>query len=110
MLARLDLHGPSSKPIAWAPVNPNCTDTFGVATRTRCSAGTSSGAARKCYDQLNNAFFANGQFFITAFSHVGKQSVPESVLGVNVSTGAVTLEHPHQNGNMVDMAWTPWDR
>jgi hypothetical protein len=110
MLARLELHGASSAPITWAPVNPKCTDTFGTQSNTKCAPGTSPGAAKKCYDQLNNAFFANGQFFITAFSHVGTKSVPETVLGVNVSTGAVTLEHPHRNGNMVDMAWTPWEK
>ena len=109
MLVRLDLGDPSAAPIAWAPVNPKCTDTFGTQSTTECAAGTSSGAAKKCYDQLNNAFFANAQFFITAFSHVGTKSVPETVLGVNVTTGAVTLEHQHNNGNMVDMAWTPWE-
>lgn len=101
MLVRLELDGPTSEPIAWTPVNPKITDTF---------CGTSAGAAKKCYDQLNNAFFANGLFFITAFSHGGHAGrVPEAVIGVNVSTGAVVLEHAHKNGNLVDLAWTPWE-
>jgi hypothetical protein len=109
MLVRIELNGPSSTPMTWAPVNPKLTDTFGTVSTTKCTAGTSAGAAKQCYDQLNNAFFANGQFFITGFSHVGVKNVPETVIGVNVTTGAVTLEHAHHNGNMVDMAWTSWE-
>ena len=54
--------------------------------------------------QLNNAFFANGTFFITAFSHVGTQNVPETVLGVDVTTGAVTLEHAHKNLSLIHIS------
>ena len=109
MLARLHL-APASQPITWEPANPAATDAFGRLVAGKCQPGTGPGAAKRCYDQLNNAFTANGTFFITAFSHVGPgAATPEAVLGVDVRSGAVTLEHAHNNSNMIDMAWMPWD-
>ena len=53
MLVRLELNGPSSEPMGWAPVCPKCTDTFGVQSDAEgCAPGTSPGAAAKCYDQV----------------------------------------------------------
>ena len=81
-------------------------DVFGYVVSGKCSQpGTSPGAAKGCYGQLNDGFAADGVYWITAF-HAGP---PEVVLGVELSTGHVVFEQPPNNGggNLVDMAYIP---
>lgn len=108
LLATLSFSGPEGTPVGWTAVSRF--PTFGVQAQGKCTTSPSGGkyVTRKCYDQLNNGFIANGTFFITAFSHHGSLTVPEAVIGVDVHSGEVTLEHAHSNGNMIDMAWTEW--
>ena len=104
--AQLELDGPSAQVVRWKPVGGN--ETFGVQMGGDCVPGRSAGAAKRCYRQLNNAFIAAGTFFISAFA-AGAPPGTESIVGVDVRSGQVVLEHEHEGGNLIDMAWAPWD-
>ena len=65
------------------------TDIFGTVIAGKCSKpGTSKGAAKECYGQINSGFIGDGVFFITAFSG----GPPEVVLGVDLKSGEVVFE------------------
>jgi hypothetical protein len=84
MIATLDLRGGT---MAMVPLTQP--DVFGTTVSGKCSTpGTSKGAARGCYGQLNDGFIGDGVFFTTAFA----AGPPEVVLGVDLKTGQVVFE------------------
>ena len=56
---------------SWMSIIPiSAQDVFGSVVSGSCKApGTSKGAAKKCYGQLNDGFVGDGVFFVTAFDH-----------------------------------------
>lgn len=101
-VATLDLSGGT---MSLVPLTTN--DIFGTTVSGRCSKpGTSKGAAAKCYGQINDGFIGDGVFFVTAFAG----GPPETVLGVDLQSGAVVFEQgptDAKGGNLIDMAWVP---
>ena len=86
-------------------------ETFGVVSvvagdLTKCSVGTTPGAAKVCYSQLNNGFVGGGTYFVTGFANGASDHVNETIIGVDVKLGVVVLEHVH-DGVLIDMAYTP---
>ena len=75
----------------------------------KCSdVGKSKGASKKCYGQINTGLVGpDGVFFITAFDHADGPPYPETVLGVDLTTGEVVWERAHGGGNLVDLQWVP---
>ena len=102
---------PATTGIAIAAITAQ--DIFGTVVKGSCSRpGTSKGAAKKCYDQINTGFVGPDDiFFITAFDHHDGPPYPETVLGVNVAgKGRVVWEQPPMDtkgGNLIDIVWVP---
>jgi hypothetical protein len=103
-LVTLNLTSTSSPTVPWAPIS---TDVFGKQEGSKCVKGTSPGAAKHCYYQLNNAAYAEGTFFLNAFE---TPASAETVIATEATTGKVLFEHaPIKKGNVVDMAYTKWE-
>ena len=79
-------------------------DVFGSVIAGKCSQpGTSPGAAKLCYGQVNDGFVdVDGIYWLTAFT----AGPPEYVLGADTVTGGVVFEGRPDNGggNVIDMA------
>ena len=94
--------GDAGDPIAWEFISK---DAYGGQSVGKCEAGNSTGAAKHCYFQLNNAAYGNGTFFLNAFQ---EPTSPESVVATDATAGRVLFEHSPSTSNVIDMAWTKW--
>ena len=90
--------------VPWTKIS---SDVFGKQMGGKCVKGSSPGAAKHCYYQLNNAAFGEGTFFLNAFE---TPASGETVIATEATTGKVLFEHnPLAHGVIVDMAYTKWE-